>query len=298
MEVIFMNEPLISVIIPSYNRAFILTDAINSVLQQTYKNIELLFVDDCSTDNTEEIVKNITDSRFHYIRLEKNSGACTARNRGIKEAKGDYIAFNDSDDQWHIDKLEKQLSFLNKNNADIVLCKMECKNNNGEFLHLFPNYTEDKSISYLSLLEYNCTSTQTLFGKTECFKKILFDDKLPRLQDWDEVLRLAQFYKIFFQNTVLVNTFMQTECISSHPEKGIAAMDMIFEKHKGNILMNDNILNSFFKKKAAFICKAGKNPVQEMKLLCKKTPSVSNYIRFIAAKTGIYKYLLKLKEKF
>lgn len=112
MEVIFMNEPLISVIIPSYNRAFILTDAINSVLLQTYKNIELLFVDDCSTDNTEEIVKNITDSRFHYIRLEKNSGACTARNRGIKEAKGDYIAFNDSDDQWHIDKLEKQLSFL------------------------------------------------------------------------------------------------------------------------------------------------------------------------------------------
>lgn len=91
---------------------------------------------------------------------------------------------------------------------------------------------------------------------------------------------------------------MQTECISSHPEKGIAAMDMIFEKHKGNILMNDNILNSFFKKKAAFICKAGKNPIQEMKLLCKKTPSVSNYIRFIAAKTRIYKYLLKLKEKF
>lgn len=75
-------------------------------------------------------------------------------------------------------------------------------------------------------------------------------------------------------------------------------MDMIFEKHQGNILMNDNILNSFFKKKAAFICKAGKNPIQEMKLLCKKTPSVSNYIRFIAAKTRIYKYLLKLKEKF
>lgn len=203
MEVIFMNEPLISVIIPSYNRAFILTDAINSVLQQTYKNIELLFVDDCSTDNTEEIVNNITDSRFHYIRLEKNSGACTARNREIKEAKGDYIAFNDSDDQWHIDKLEKQLSFLNKNNADIVLCKMECKNNNGKFLHLFPNYTEDKSISYLSLLEYNCTSTQTLFGKTECFKKILFDDKLPRLQDWDEVMRLAQFYKFFFKTLFL-----------------------------------------------------------------------------------------------
>ena len=95
-----------------YNAAETLSAAIESVLAQTFEDWEMIICDDCSTDNTEKIVKNITDSRFHYIRLEKNSGACTARNRGIKEAKGDYIAFNDSDDQWHIDKLEKQLSFL------------------------------------------------------------------------------------------------------------------------------------------------------------------------------------------
>lgn len=79
-----MEEPLISVIIPSYNRAHILKEAVKSVLEQSYRNIELILVDDCSTDNTEKTAKEITDSRFRYFRLEKNSGACIARNKGIE----------------------------------------------------------------------------------------------------------------------------------------------------------------------------------------------------------------------
>ena len=103
------NEPLVSVIIPTYNRGRLILDSINSVLNQTYKNIELIVVDDCSTDNTEEILKSINDSRIKYVKLEKNSGACIARNKGIELSTGEFIAFNDSDDLWITTKLEKQL---------------------------------------------------------------------------------------------------------------------------------------------------------------------------------------------
>lgn len=120
-----MSGPLISVIIPSYNRAHLINEACTSVLSQTYSNIELIIVDDCSTDNTKEVVSSIKDSRVHYYCLEKNSGACIARNLGIEKATGDYIAFNDSDDRWHSDKLEKQISFLIENNADVTVCSMD-----------------------------------------------------------------------------------------------------------------------------------------------------------------------------
>ena len=103
------NKPLVSVIIPTYNRGRLILDSINSVLNQTYKNIELIVVDDCSTDNTEEILKSINDSRIKYVKLEKNSGACIARNKGIELSTGEFIAFNDSDDLWITTKLEKQL---------------------------------------------------------------------------------------------------------------------------------------------------------------------------------------------
>lgn len=142
------NLPLISVIIPTYNRGSLILGAVNSVLNQTYRNIELLVVDDCSTDNTSQILENLKDSRIKYIRLEKNSGACTARNKGIEYASGEFIAFNDSDDLWLPEKLERQLAFLKENNADIVLCKMECKTPENEFIHNFPNL--DKSQQILS----------------------------------------------------------------------------------------------------------------------------------------------------
>ncbi|UKI56577.1 MAG: glycosyltransferase [Treponema succinifaciens] len=191
------NEPLVSVIIPTYNRGRLILDSINSVLNQTYKNIELIVVDDCSTDDTEEILKSINDSRIKYVKLEKNSGACIARNKGIELSTGEFIAFNDSDDLWITTKLEKQLCFLKNYNADIVICKMECRTPKNKFIHNFPNIDQNKQISYEEILKYNCASTQTIFGKSECFRNVMFDTRMPRLQDWDEVLRLSQKYRIF-----------------------------------------------------------------------------------------------------
>lgn len=106
-----MNE-LISIITPVYNSEKYIADTINSVLAQTYTNWEMLIADDCSSDNSAEIIKKYTDSRIKYFRLETNSGAAIARNKALEKAKGNYIAFLDSDDAWKPEKLEKQLKFM------------------------------------------------------------------------------------------------------------------------------------------------------------------------------------------
>ena len=290
------NEPLVSVIIPTYNRGRLILDSINSVLNQTYKNIELIVVDDCSTDDTEKTVKSIDDSRIKYIKLEKNSGACVARNKGIEISRGEFIAFNDSDDLWLPEKINSQLDFLYENNAEISFCKMECRTPENNFIHNFPNIEFDRKISYKDLLKYNSASTQTIFGKTDCFKEIIFDATMPRLQDWDEVLRLSQKFSVFYQNKILVHTFFQKDSISTHPEKAVLAMQKIFEKHKDAILSDPAIVESFFKKKASFVCKTGKNPKEEMKMILKYNPSDGTFIKYMLAVFNLYTLFFKIKN--
>lgn len=112
-----MGKDLISIIMPSYNTANYISESINSVIRQTYKNWELIIVDDCSTDNTDEIVnKFLKDERIKYLKNEKNSGAAISRNKALREAKGRWIAFLDSDDLWVQEKLEKQINFMEENN--------------------------------------------------------------------------------------------------------------------------------------------------------------------------------------
>lgn len=110
-------ENLVSVIMPSYNTANYISESINSVIKQTYKNWELIIVDDCSNDNTDEVVNSfLKDERIKYFKNERNSGAAISRNKALREAKGRWIAFLDSDDLWVPEKLKKQISFMEKNN--------------------------------------------------------------------------------------------------------------------------------------------------------------------------------------
>ena len=111
-----MIDGLVSIIMPSWNTGKFIGESIQSVLNQTYKKWELIIVDDCSTDNTDEVVASFNDKRIRYFKNDKNSGAALTRNRAIREAEGEWIAFLDSDDLWAAQKLEKQISFMKKNN--------------------------------------------------------------------------------------------------------------------------------------------------------------------------------------
>ena len=125
-----MND-LVSIIMPSYNTARFIGESIASVFAQTYTNWELLIVDDCSTDNTDEIIAQFNDPRITYVKNEKNSGAAVSRNRALAQAKGKWIAFLDSDDLWAPQKLEKQLKFMAENGFAFSYTRYEEVDENG-----------------------------------------------------------------------------------------------------------------------------------------------------------------------
>lgn len=109
-------KEMVSIIMPSYNTGEFISKSIESVIAQTYENWELIIVDDCSTDNTDEIIRTyLHDKRIKYIKKKENSGAAVSRNLALQRAQGKWIAFLDSDDLWHPDKLEKQIDFMIKN---------------------------------------------------------------------------------------------------------------------------------------------------------------------------------------
>lgn len=156
----------------------------------------------------------------------------------------------------------------------------------------------DAYISYKQLLKYNCTTTQTIIGKAECFKDILFDENQPRFTDWALSLDLVKKYKFYYQQAVLVDVYQQKDSITKNPQKGVRGMEMLFEKHKDAILSDKEIVESFFKKKASFVCKTDKNPKEEMKIIFKYNPTAGNFIKYLLAALGVYKYIFNIKQKF
>ena len=127
-----MND-LVSIIMPSYNTADYISASIASVQKQTYTNWELIIVDDCSTDNTDEVVTPLlSDARIRYLKNDRNSGAAVSRNRALREAKGKWIAFLDSDDLWYPKKLEKQICFMEENRYHFSYTNYEEINMAGE----------------------------------------------------------------------------------------------------------------------------------------------------------------------
>lgn len=145
----------VSVIIPVYNSEKYILECMNSVINQTYKNLEIIVIDDKSTDNSINIIKSIKDKRIRIIQLEKNSGAAIARNKGIEVATGDYICFLDSDDYWFNRKIEKQLNFI-KNKAFIY----------SKYIYLRKNKTHiakvPKVLTYKELLKNTAIFTSTV----------------------------------------------------------------------------------------------------------------------------------------
>ena len=156
-----MEKDLVSIIMPSYNAADYITETIESVLRQTYQNWELIITDDCSSDNTEEIVIQyiFKDSRIKFNKLEHNSGAAVARNKSVELAKGRYIAFLDSDDVWLENKLSHQIEFMQNNNSTFCCTYYERMNEEGVRSGVV--IKDDKIKTYNDLLK-NCPGNSTI----------------------------------------------------------------------------------------------------------------------------------------
>lgn len=204
-----MND-LVSIIMPSYNTACFISDTIRSVLAQTYANWELIIVDDCSTDNTDEVVKIfLNDSRIRYIKNDKNSGAAVSRNRALREAKGRWIAFLDSDDLWVQDKLEKQIAFMENHGYAFTYTDYMIQLN-GEWLPYI--YSGPDVVTRRKMYDYCYFSTITVMYERE---------KIGLIQI--ENLRKNNDYAMWLQAIEKSNCYRLPECLS------------YYIKHEGSI---------------------------------------------------------------
>lgn len=234
-------EPLISVVIPVYNREKTILRALNSVLGQTYPNIEVIVVDDGSTDATVQIVRNCIDERVRLICLSGNQGANRARNAGISEAKGDYIAFQDSDDEWLTDKLEKQLAYMLKTSVKAVYCPYILVDA-GKTCIVPENYTNqdicEKNVAE-TLKKNNVVGTPTLMVKRELFSQIgMFDVEMKRMQDYEFVIRLVKNGPLGYVKEPLVKAYRMKLGISCNTHLILEAYAKVLEKHSDFVDIN------------------------------------------------------------
>lgn len=187
----------ISVIIPTYNRGNFTKEAIKSILAQTYKDFEIIVVDDGSTDDTKELVQAFGDQvRYLY---QENKGPSAARNLGILNAKGKYIAFCDSDDRFLPTKLEKQVDFIKNNPSCRFLYTWYYNvNEKGEITKLRKPLTckNQEHLQYCLFTRKFTIRTSTLLVHKSCFDKVgFFNENFWYSQDWDMWLRLAAYYQ-------------------------------------------------------------------------------------------------------
>lgn len=272
---------MISVVIPVFNREKTIERAIRSVINQTYNDIEIIIVDDCSTDNSANIIRKLMKehSYMYYYRLEKNSGACVARNKGIELAKGEYIAFQDSDDEWKANKLEEQYSYMKNNNARVCFCQLLEHTSYGE--RKKPDIETLGFIDRNELLTESIVSTQTLMVRKECLEKVRFDPCMPRLQDYDLCIRLSEFYNFYFLNKVLVDVYAQADSISSNGKKLLEALTIIQNKYSN--LLNENDAFKLYLQKGIATAKEqlGINAFRERLYYLLKKPSLGVFVKVV-----------------
>ena len=235
------HNPLISVVIPAYNRAKTIGYCIDSVLAQTVSPFEVIVVDDCSADATADIAGRYRHAGVRCIVLEKNSGAQAARNRGIKEAKGDWIAFQDSDDEWMPEKLQKQIQALSRvgSNALTVVHTGALRRSHaaarpkrarlpvveGEYVYPFMLATPGPMFPGMLV------SRQAL-------EKIGFlDEKVPAYQEWDTAIRLARICRfIYLREPLFVYHIHEGETISGDTKRDINGYQYVVDKFREDIL--------------------------------------------------------------
>lgn len=226
---------LVSVIMPSYNTAQYIAQSIQSVIDQTYKNWELIIVDDCSTDNTDEIVKAFDDDRIRYFKNDSNSGAAISRNRALREAKGKWIAFLDSDDLWLPQKLEKQIDFMEKNDYKFTYTDYKIQLN-GKWLPYI--YTGPDVVTKRKLYNYCYFSTITVMYDREFAGLIQIED-LKKNNDY------AMWFKIIDKSPC----FRLPECLSYY----IKHDDSISSGSKLKLIKHHYILYKKGLKKSSFV---------------------------------------------
>ncbi len=243
------SNPTVSIVIPTYNRAHLLSRAIQSVLNQTYADFELIIVDDGSTDETEKLVKSFNSRMIRYIRYRENKGEAAARNAGIQSAKGEYLAFLDSDDEWMSEKLEKQMRIFEKAPPEvgIVYTGFVVTRNKKKKYILSGGMASENGDVFRNLLKGDFVLPSTILIKVECFKRAgVFDERFSRMADSELFLRMSRYYQFKCVNEPLVIYYPQPDSISANKSTCIKPYKLILEMYFEDIKQDKRILASYY----------------------------------------------------
>lgn len=218
-----MKDELVSIIMPSWNTGRFISDSIQSVLDQTYKNFELIIVDDASTDNTDKIINSFKDTRIKYYKNSQNEGAAKSRNLALRKARGKWIAFLDSDDLWMPEKLEKQIKFMKENNISFSY-------HNYEKIDEFSNpigilVTGPKRITKKMMYRYGYPGCLTFMYEAKRFGLIQIKD-IKKNNDYAILLKLCK----------LSDCFLLNECLAKYRIRKVSiSHDKFFKKFKSHV---------------------------------------------------------------
>lgn len=192
------KQPLVSIIMNCRNGEKYLTESVKSVVQQTYKNWELIFFDNCSTDKSKKIIKNFTDKRIKYFNSKKSLSLYDARNLAIRKTKGNYVSFLDTDDLWTKDKLQKQVSFLKMNKgAKILFSNYFILNENKNKNSIKHKKNLPSGNITQKLLDNYSIGILTVFIEKNIFKKFKFKKNYNIIGDFDFFINLSRKFKIY-----------------------------------------------------------------------------------------------------
>lgn len=248
-----MNE-LVSIITPSYNTAKFIGKTIESAQAQTYQNWEMIIVDDCSSDNTDEVVAEyLSDTRIIYIKNEKNSGAAVSRNKALREAKGTWIAFLDSDDLWSSEKLEKQVRFMSENGYHFSYTNYEEVDEQGHPLGV--KVTGPKKVSKQGMYNYCYPGCLTVMYDAEHVGLIQIKD-IKKNNDYAMWIKVCQKAECWLLDEYLGKYRKRSSSISRHSIKTMIGwhFKLWHEAEGENCIMSLwhtgwNLLFGFMKKK-------------------------------------------------
>ncbi len=230
-----MQTPKVTVIIITYNRSQLLKTAMQTVLDQTFEDFELLIIDDCSPDDTEDTVKSFHDPRVRYVKHAQNQREGGARNTGMQHAEGEYIAFLDDDDEWLPNKLQLQVDLLDAR-PEVGLVHNALINfyaDTGEEVEVRQPVEAVSGQVFDRLLQDNFVILSTIMARKTCFDAVgPFDVSIPSGLDYDMWVRISQHYEFAYIDVPLIRYRLHLANLGSNFNLQIRGQEAFFKKYE------------------------------------------------------------------
>lgn len=248
-EVMDRSTCEVTVLLATYNRAYCLRRAIDSILNQTFRDFELVVIDDGSTDDTEALVASYDDPRLTFIRHRENCGQARRLNEGIRASRAPYIAFQDSDDEWLPQKLEREVEVMRTQPPSVGVVytnRWRYELDGRKYLWRSPHHRPEDGIIFDRALDDSVSfiGPQASLIRRECFDKAGFmDETLVRNKDWELFVRISKYYLFYHIDEAHANYFVSRDSYSAMGEMaGIESLEKIFFKHLDEYRKNPPLL--------------------------------------------------------